>query len=171
MKRGHHKLPGSITRAVLPAEEKSGEEQLTANGLDRLPPRWNDGPFGKKAHLLGKYGSASVAATTADFAMFHVALTFLGATPVLATIIGRSVGSVVAFLLHRAWVFRHSKNRDGNVLRMKYVLGIFIGMGLNAAGVWFLNGVAELEPWPARIATATTVWFFGFLFNKKIVFG
>ncbi len=81
--------------------------------------------------------------------MFHVALAYLGATPVLATIIGRSVGSAVSFVLHRSWVFRYSKNRDGNVLRLKYVAGIFIGLGLNAAGVWF----------------------FGFLFNKKIVFG
>lgn len=112
-----------------------------------------------------------MAATTADFAMFHIALTIAGAAPVLATIGGRSVGSVVAFLLHRSWVFRHSKKPDGNALRIKYVLGIFFGMGLNAAGVWFLNGVAGFEPWPARIATATTVWFFGFIFNKKVVFG
>jgi putative flippase GtrA len=144
---------------------------LTTNNLDRFLFRRSDYLVGQQVHLLGKYGFTSVAATTADFAIFHVALTIAGATPVLATIAGRSVGSVVAFLLHRTWVFRHSKYRDGNALRMRYVLGIFFGMGLNAAGVWFLNGVAGFEPWPARIATATTVWFFGFLFNKKIVFG
>jgi putative flippase GtrA len=110
-------------------------------------------------------------ATAADFAMFHVALTFLEVTPVWATILGRSAGSVVAFLLHRSWVFKNSKHRDSNVLKIKYVLGILIGMGLNAAGVWFLNSVLTLGPWPARIATATAVWLFGFLFNKKIVFG
>lgn len=122
-------------------------------------------------HLLGKYGSSSLVATTADFAAFHVTLTYLGASPVLATIIGRAIGSVFAFLLHRSWVFRHSKNRDSNFLKLKYVLGIFAGMGLNAAGVWLLNSLGGLEPWPARIATATTVWLFSFLFNKKIVFG
>lgn len=110
-------------------------------------------------------------ATSADFGMFHIALTYLELSPVWATILGRSVGSVVAFLLHRSWVFRHSERRDGNVLLLKYVLGIVMGMGLNAAGVWFLNGILNLEPWPARIITATVVWFFGFLFNKKIVFG
>ena len=125
----------------------------------------------KTTRLLGKYGSTSLLATGADFTAFHLALTYIGATPVQATIIGRSVGSVVAFLLHRSWVFSNSKNRDGNVLRLKYVIGIFIGMGLNAAGVWLLNGFAGLAPWPARIVTATTVWLFGFLFNKKIVFG
>jgi putative flippase GtrA len=124
-----------------------------------------------KAQLIGKYGSTSVAATTADFAAFHAALSFLGMAPVLATIIGRAIGSIVAFLLHRSWVFRHTRHADGNALRLRYMLGIFIGMGLNAAGVWLLNGFVGMEPWPARIITATAVWFFGFLFNKKVVFG
>lgn len=124
--------------------------------------------FAGRANLLGRYGSASLAATSADFAVFHVALAVL--SPVWATVVGRAMGSVVAFLLHRSWVFRHSKQRDGNVLRMKYVLGIFIGMGLNACGVWLLNGALGMEPWPARIVSATVVWFFGFVFNKSIVF-
>ncbi len=122
-------------------------------------------------HLLGKYGSSSLVATTADFATFHATLMYLGASPVMATITGRAIGSVFAFLLHRSWVFKHSKTRDSNFLKIKYVLGIFAGMGLNAAGVWLLNGYAGWEPWPSRITTATTVWLFGFLFNKKIVFG
>jgi putative flippase GtrA len=127
--------------------------------------------MGKATAQLGKYGSASLMATSADFVMFHIGLTYLGVTPVLATILGRSMGAIVAFLLHRSWVFKGSKNRDGNVLRLKYVLGILLGMGLSAVGVWLLNGVLSLDPWPARIVTATAVWFFGFLFNKKIVFG
>jgi putative flippase GtrA len=127
--------------------------------------------MGRATAQLGKYGSASLMATSADFAVFHATMTYLDATPVLATVLGRSVGSVVAFLLHRSWVFRSSKHRDGNVLRLKYVVGIFLGMGLNAAGVWLLNSVAGMEAWPARISAAVTVWFFGFLFNKKVVFG
>lgn len=121
--------------------------------------------------MLGKYGSTSLVATGADFTAFHLALTHMAVSPVQATVVGRAVGAVVAFLLHSSWVFRHSKNRDGNILRLKYVLGIFIGMGLNAAGVWLLNGWVGLGAWPARVTTACAVWLFGFLFNKKIVFG
>jgi len=155
----------------MPTEEESGQEQVLSNRLTRLLFHRNDTHVGKIVKLLGKYGSTSVVATSTDFAMFHVALTYLGLSPVWATILGRSAGSVVAFLLHRSWVFRHSERRDGNVLLLKYVLGISIGMGLNAVGVWFLNSILGLGPWPARIITATVVWFFGFLFNKKIVFG
>jgi len=171
LKRGRDKTQTFSTPAVIPTEEESGQEQVTINGLGGPLLRWNDTRFGRIAKLLGKYGSTSVVATSADFGMFHIALTYLGSSPVWATVLGRAVGSVVAFLLHSSWVFRNSQNRKGNVLLLKYVAGIFIGMALNAAGVWFLNSVLTLAPWPARIVTATVVWFFGFLFNKKIVFG
>lgn len=167
MKRIRTKRPALFTPVVIPSQEETAQTQPGFESLGGLFFRRNK----KTVRLLSKYGSTSVAATSADFAIFHVALTLLGSTPVMATVIGRAVGSVVAFLLHRSWVFKHSQNRDGSVLRLKYVMGIFIGMGLNAGGVWLLNSISDFEPWPARIATATTVWLFGFLFNKKIVFG
>lgn len=138
------------------------EEQLIMPTHQRLK---------KTMSLLSKYGSTSVLATGADFTAFHLALTYVGATPVQATVVGRSVGSIVAFLLHRSWVFKSSEKRNGNILMVKYVMGIFIGMGMNVAGVWLLNGFADLAPWPARVVAACVVWLFGFLFNKKIVFG
>lgn len=171
MKRRRNKLPGFFAKAVAPLQEESDPEQAAVDGINSLLLHRNENQMSKTTTLLGKYGSASVAATSADFAVFHVALTLLGANPVPATIAGRSVGAVVAFLLHRSWVFRHSGKRDGNILRIKYVLGIFIGMGLSAAGVWFFNSVLKLEPWPARVIAALLVWFFGFIFNKTIVFG
>jgi putative flippase GtrA len=122
-------------------------------------------------HLLGKYGSTSLVSTAADFSVFHLALTGIGATAVGATVAGRLMGSSVAFLLHRSWVFTQARERRGNILIARYVLGISIGMLLNVAGVGLLNGIAGMAPWPARVITATTVWLFGFLFNKKIVFG
>lgn len=121
--------------------------------------------------LLGKYCSTSVLATSADFASFHVALTYLGILPVPATVIGRLVGAAVAFRLQRKWVFGTPGRRHVNTLRLLFVSGILIGMALNVSGVWLLNGFAGLEPWPARIVSATAVWLFGFLFNKKMVFG
>lgn len=120
--------------------------------------------------LLMRYCSTSIIATFTDFATFHVVLAYAGVSPVPATVAGRTSGAITAFWLHRKWVFKHSNQRSGNVLRLKYVLGIFIGMGLNVAGVWFLNGRLRMEPWPARITTALTVWLFGFLFNKLFVF-
>lgn len=122
------------------------------------------------AGLMGKYCSTSAVATSADFAMFQVALAYMGVSPVLSTVCGRTLGAMVAFWLHRSWVFSHSKRSNGNVLRLRYVSGIMMGMGLNVAGVWALNSVLAIEAWPARITTAVAVWLFGFVFNKKLVF-
>lgn len=121
--------------------------------------------------LLGKYCSTSLLATSADFASFHAALTYLGLLPVPATVIGRLMGAAVAFRLQRKWVFGTPGRRNGNALRLMFVSGLLIGMGLNVSGVWLLNGFIGLDPWPARIISATAVWLFGFLFNKKMVFG
>lgn len=121
--------------------------------------------------ILGKYCSTSLIATSADFAIFHIAITYISLIPVQATVAGRLTGAMVAFWLQRSWVFRSSGRRSGNMLRIMYVTGILIGMGLNVAGVWLLNGFLELEPWPARITAAVAAWYFGFMFNKKMVFG
>lgn len=99
-----------------------------------------------------------------------MALTYVGVLAVPATVFGRLVGAAVAFRLQRKWVFGSPGRRDGNTLKIMFVSGILIGMGLNVLGVWLLNGFAGLEPWPARITTASAVWLFGFLFNKKMVF-
>ncbi len=120
--------------------------------------------------LLGKYCSSSLIATGVDFASFHIALTYLGILPVPATVIGRLAGAVVAFRIQRKWVFHSSERHNAHAMRLLFASGILIGMGLNVLGVWLLNGIAGLEPWPARIASATAVWLFGFLFNKKMVF-
>ena len=154
---------------MIPADQESGgDNRLAATPFEES---YRPAAASRTVQLLGKYGSTSLIATSADFAAFHTGLAFLGVSPVWATVTGRSAGSVVAFLLHRSWVFRKAGKADGNTLIIKYVLGILIGMGLNAGGVWFLNGMMEFDPWPARIATATSVWLFGFLFNRKFVFG
>jgi putative flippase GtrA len=119
---------------------------------------------------MGKYGTTSVIATSADFTVFHFVLTQLGLTAVQSTIIGRCCGAIVAFLFHRNWVFKSNAAYRFNVLALRYVSGVLLGMGLNVAGVWLLNTVLSLNPWIARIATAAMVWLLVFQYNKYVVF-
>jgi putative flippase GtrA len=125
----------------------------------------------------GKYGATSVIATSADFAVFHFFLTYIGTTAVQSTLIGRCCGAIVAFLFHRNWVFRDNVPLSEsnptfhfNVLVTRYLSGVLLGMGLNVAGVWLLNTIFELNPWVSRITTAACVWFLVFQYNKNIVF-
>jgi putative flippase GtrA len=119
---------------------------------------------------MGKYGTTSVLATTADFTVFHFVLTYLGTTAVQSTIIGRSCGAIVAFLFHRNWVFKSNDSIRFNVLIGRYISGVLLGMGLNVGGVWLLNNLVGLNPWMSRIATAASVWFLIFQYNKYVVF-
>ena len=128
-------------------------------------------------NLVSKYGSTSVIASSTDFTVFHFVMTYAGLTAVQSTIVGRSVGAIVAFMFHRKWVF--SKTNDAginnvtdrfSVLIARYLLGVLLGMFLNVAGVWLLNTVFELNPWISRLFTAASVWFLVFAYNNQVVF-
>ncbi|TNE56045.1 MAG: GtrA family protein [Bacteroidetes bacterium] len=120
--------------------------------------------------VLGKYGISALIATSFDFVAFHLALTWLAVSAVNATVLGRSVGAVIAFSLQRHWVFRQAHATRGWVLVVKYVGGVLLGMALNVSGVWLLHNVIGWAPWPARITSAVIGWFIIFLFNKYVVF-
>ena len=129
------------------------------------------------AKLIGKYASTSVLATSVDFTTFHFALTYGDITAVQSTIIGRLAGALVAFSLHRAWVFKNlaiteysEKNAYKKIIFLKYVLGIVLGLGLNVAGVWFLNNILDIDAWSSRMIAAIAVWSFVFFYNKRVVF-
>ncbi len=123
------------------------------------------------AKLIGKYASTSVLATTVDFSTFHLALTYGDTTAIQSTIIGRLTGALIAFSLHRKWVFNTIVTPSQyKTIIMKYLSGIILGMWLNVTGVWVLNDFFRFDPWSARIIAAATVWFLVFSYNKHVVF-
>jgi putative flippase GtrA len=119
--------------------------------------------------VLGKYGSVSVAATVVDFIIFSIAL-YTGISVVMSTVIGRSAGAVVAFILHRNWVFESNGGQRPIVLILRFIVGVLIGMGLNVGIVWLLTTYIHPNPWFARVVAACSVWFSMFLYNKYFVF-
>jgi putative flippase GtrA len=120
--------------------------------------------------MVGKYASTSIIATSVDFSAFHYALSYGDATAVQSTIIGRLVGAIVAFLLHRAWVFKVSNTPQSKTFIIKYALGILLGLGLNVYAVWFFNTFLGIDAWTSRIAAAAGVWSLILLYNKHVVF-
>jgi putative flippase GtrA len=124
----------------------------------------------KITKLVGKYASTSVIATSVDFSAFHYALNHGDATAVQSTIIGRLVGAVVAFFLHRAWVFKINNTPQSKTFIIKYILGILLGLGLNVYAVWFFNTFLGIDAWSSRVAAAASVWSLILLYNKHVVF-
>ena len=119
---------------------------------------------------LSKYGLTSLSATAVDFGAFHLALTWLLVPAVHATVLGRCMGTVVAFWMQRRWVFRHTHATNWWALCVKYGSGVVLGMALNVSGVWLLHDLSGWTPWPARIASALLGWYLMFLFNRHVVF-
>lgn len=128
------------------------------------------GNAGLGIRLLGKYGLSSLTATGVDFMAFHAALTTFLLSAVQATILGRCAGAAVSFWMQRRWVFQAVRATQWPVLAVKYISGVFLGMGLNVGGVWLLHDAIGWAAWPARIAAATTGWFLIYLFNRRVVF-
>ena len=120
--------------------------------------------------LVGKYSLSSLSATALDFATFHLALTGLLLTAVQSTVAGRCVGAILAFWMQRRWVFQRARATNGFTLMVKYLGGVFLGMGLNVSGVWLFHHLMQWTPWPARIISAVASWFVIFLFNHYLVF-
>lgn len=120
--------------------------------------------------LVSQYSSTSLFATVLDFGVFQMALSFIGATAVGATLCGRIIGSTTSFIIHKNWVFNHIEGLLLKPLLVNYFIGILVGTFLNLGGVFLLNNFAGLSAWPSRIITATTVWFIVFTYNRLWVF-
>lgn len=135
-----------------------------------MTPSPGRGGFRTAARVLGKYGASSLSATALDFMAFHAALSWLRFSAVEATVVGRSVGAFVSFLLQWFWVFKGVVATRLPALVVKYLSGVSLGLALNVGGVWLLHDICGWLPWPARVTTALTGWFLIFLFNRHVVF-
>lgn len=120
--------------------------------------------------LVGKYGLTSLAATTVDFLTSYLCKYPLAMPSLWSTVTGRSFGALVAFLLHRHWVFVDAEHIKISRLIMRYLAGIALSMFLNVAGTEILYKTLGIEYMISRFLTAVSVWAIVFIFNRKVVF-
>lgn len=120
-------------------------------------------------YLLFKYSLSSLGSTIVDFGLFY-ALFCATAHAGGSTLVGWSVGAVVAFYLQKHWVFGLGDATPWQKLGARYGTGVLLGLGLNAGGVWLLCDELGLSPWFSRISVALLAWYVIFLFNRYFVF-
>ncbi len=106
--------------------------------------------------LLGRHQVAAVVATGVDFAVMIVAVSLLGLSPVLGTVLGAGTGAITNFTLGRYWTFeaRHSPPA-GQAARYGVVSAT--SLGLNASGEWLLTSVLGMQYIAARVVVAALV--------------
>ena len=108
-------------------------------------------------------------ATALDYAVFFVALQFLGADPVPAALSGYAAGGVLSYLLNRAHVFETARAHRAAVLRFLGVMGV--GFLLTGYAMRVFTEGFSLGPLLARILTYGVVLVFNFVAHRFFTFG
>jgi putative flippase GtrA len=108
-------------------------------------------------------------ATALDYAVFFVALQFLGFDPVPAALMGYAAGGVLSYLLNRAHVFETERAHRAAVLRFLGVMGV--GFLLTGYAMRVFTDGFSLAPLLARILTYGVVLVFNFVAHRFFTFG
>jgi putative flippase GtrA len=110
-------------------------------------------------------GASNTAITLAVYAV----LVRAGAPAVGASVAAFWAGALNGFRLNRRWTFR--SDRRGLRTGGRYVLVQLLGVGLNALGVAFAVGVAEVPKLAGDLAALPPVTAATFVLSRTWVFG
>ena len=99
---------------------------------------------------------SSITATAVDFGVTLFLAKWMGIQYVIANTIGATSGGVVSFLLGRTWVF-NSKEAKWRHQAVRYVIAVFVSIGLNTLGVWLLVENTNLQLAVAKMIVAVII--------------
>lgn len=117
-----------------------------------------------------KAQTASLVATVIDFLVTLIAVEYLGSWYLAGTVLGTATGGVVHFSVSRGWVFYASGKRMREQAG-RYFIVWAVNLLLNAAGVWVLTSIAEIDYLFSKVLTGLLVAvFFNYIIQKKYVF-
>lgn len=105
-----------------------------------------------------------------DFSLCLLLVGSLGLNYILATTLSFTAGSSLNYLLSVLWVFEGDKS--GRRIEFLLFLAIsFVGLGLNALGMYLLTGLAGLHYLLSRVGSASAVFLFNYFAKKYFLFG
>jgi putative flippase GtrA len=137
-------------------------------------PAWSHprerGPLAAAVATFVRHQASAVFVTVLDFSIMTALVKLLGASAVLATVIGAAAGGVTNFILGRRWIFgptgasaRHQAVRYAGVSGASLVF--------NAAGEYLLHDRLGVQFQVARVLVATLVSFvWNFPMHRYFVF-
>ena len=136
----------------------------------RYAASMSDAPaFPRLIRQFTAFVGVGAVATALDYAVFFVALQFLGADPVPAALSGYAAGGVLSYLLNRAHVFETERAHRAAVLRFLGVMGV--GFLLTGYAMRVFTEGFSLAPLLARILTYGVVLVFNFVAHRFFTFG
>ena len=125
--------------------------------------------FPRLIRQLTAFVGVGAVATALDYAVFFVALQFLGLDPVPAALMGYAAGGVLSYLLNRAHVFESARAHRDAIIRFAGVM--VIGFLITGYSMRVLTEGFDLAPLLARILTYGVVLVFNFVAHRFFTFG
>jgi putative flippase GtrA len=107
-------------------------------------------------------------ATALDYAVFFVALWFLGVPAVPAALIGYAAGGALSYALNRAHVFETARAHHVAILRFMSVM--VVGFIITGYAMRVFTEGLELAPLLARLLTYGVVLIFNFIAHRFFTF-
>ena len=130
----------------------------------------SDAPaFSRLIRQFTAFVGVGAMATALDYAVFFIALQFLGLDPVPAALLGYAAGGVLSYLLNRAHVFETERAHRAAVVRFMGVMGV--GFLLTGYAMRVFTEGLSLAPLLARILTYGVVLVFNFVAHRFFTFG
>ncbi len=130
----------------------------------------SDAPaFSRLIRQFTAFVGVGAVATALDYAVFFIALQFLGLDPVPAALLGYAAGGVLSYLLNRAHVFETERAHRAAVVRFMGVMGV--GFLLTGYAMRVFTEGLSLAPLLARILTYGVVLVFNFVAHRFFTFG
>ncbi len=119
---------------------------------------------------LGRHQIGSLVATAVDFGVMIACVEAMRLPPVVATIVGATLGGITNFALGRAWIFpSHSGHFRGQAVR--YALVSSAGAAWNALGEHLVADRAHVQYVLARAIVAIVVSLcWSFPMQREFVF-
>lgn len=120
---------------------------------------------------IGRHQVASVVATLVDFSVMILAVSVIGFSPVVGTVLGATCGAVTNFTMGRHWTFEATHApAAGQALRYAMVSGA--SLALNAVGEHVVAGILGVQYIVARAGVALTVsLLWNYPLQRFFVFG
>lgn len=121
-------------------------------------------------HQLMRYGLVGGIVYVCDFAAFAAMLWCFPAAYLGANILGKGIGAVVGFVLHRHFTFSWEQRHGAGQQAFSYLLLLLSNIAISTALLWMLVDIAGINEFVAKLCVDIFVIGSSFIASRLWVY-